>query len=43
MTTITIETNRSGRMWAEDPSAWARLWTPKGARCGGRSATPNGS
>jgi diadenosine tetraphosphate (Ap4A) HIT family hydrolase len=28
--TITLRANQSGRLWTEDPEAWARLCTPEG-------------
>jgi diadenosine tetraphosphate (Ap4A) HIT family hydrolase len=28
--TITLHANRSGRLWTEDPDAWARLCSPAG-------------
>jgi diadenosine tetraphosphate (Ap4A) HIT family hydrolase len=28
--TITLHANQSGRLWTEDPDAWARLCTPEG-------------
>src|SRR5579862_2764390 len=40
MATITIETNQSGRIWAEDPSAWARLCTPEGCPMCGQERHP---
>jgi diadenosine tetraphosphate (Ap4A) HIT family hydrolase len=33
--TITIEANQSGHLWADDPDAWRRLCTPEGCpMCG---------
>ena len=37
---ITIESNESGRLWGEDPSAWARLCSPDGCPMCGEEPHP---
>jgi diadenosine tetraphosphate (Ap4A) HIT family hydrolase len=40
MATITIAASESGRLWADDPSAWARLCTPEGCPMCGEERHP---
>jgi hypothetical protein len=40
MAMITIEANQSGRLWADDPSAWAKLCAPEGCPMCGEERHP---